>query len=111
MDKINDDFGDTDVMLVIGVNDIVNSIALEPGSAIAGMPVLHTRKSKQVVVSKHGMSSGYADVPNLMFYMPGTKMLFGDAKDSCEGLFHTIHNCHVTNMHFAAIKSGLEARG
>ncbi|KAN0116649.1 NAD(P) transhydrogenase beta subunit domain containing protein [Russula decolorans] len=93
MDEINDDFNDTDVTLVIGANDTVNPIALESGSAIAGMPVLHAWKSKQVVVMKRGMSSGYADVPNPMFYMPGTKMLFGDAKDSCE-----------------AIKRGLEAR-
>ncbi|KAI0046159.1 PNTB-domain-containing protein [Auriscalpium vulgare] len=93
MDEINDDFSETDVTLVIGANDTVNPIALEPGSAIAGMPVLHAWKSKQVVVMKRGMSSGYADVPNPMFYMPGTKMLFGDAKDSCE-----------------AIKRGLETR-
>jgi H+-translocating NAD(P) transhydrogenase len=103
MDEINDDFSDTDVTLVIGANDTVNPIALEPGSAIAGMPVLHAWKSKQVIVMKRGMSSGYgtccsqitdwksdlpgyiADVPNPMFYMSGTKMLFGDAKDSCEG--------------------------
>ncbi|KAI0928676.1 hypothetical protein AcV5_006173 [Taiwanofungus camphoratus] len=86
MDEINDDFSDTDVTLVIGANDTVNPIALEPGSPIAGMPVLHAWKSKQVIVMKRGMSSGYADVPNPMFYMPGTKMLFGDAKDTCEGL-------------------------
>lgn len=59
MDEINDDFGDTDVTLVIGANDTVNPIALEPGSAIAGMPVLHAWKSKQVIVMKRGMSSGY----------------------------------------------------
>ncbi|KAJ3875929.1 NAD(P) transhydrogenase beta subunit-domain-containing protein [Lentinula edodes] len=94
MDEINDDFKDTDVTLVIGANDTVNPIALEPGSAIAGMPVLHAWKSKQVIVMKRGMSSGYADVPNPMFFMPGTKMLFGDAKDTCQ-----------------AIKQGLEARG
>ncbi|KAH8116781.1 NAD transhydrogenase mitochondrial precursor [Phellopilus nigrolimitatus] len=93
MDEINDDFTDTDVTLVIGANDTVNPIALEPGSAIAGMPVLHAWKSKQVIVMKRGMASGYADVPNPMFYMPGTKMLFGDAKDSCD-----------------AIKRGLETR-
>ena len=106
MDEINDDFKDTDVTLVIGANDTVNPIALEPGSAIAGMPVLQAWKSKQVIVMKRGMASGYglfctsnviqyyrmlrsdciaADVPNPMFYMPGTKMLFGDAKDSCDG--------------------------
>lgn len=59
MDEINDDFGDTDVTLVIGANDTVNPIALEPGSSIAGMPVLHVWKSKEVIVMKRGMSSGY----------------------------------------------------
>ncbi|KAI0807323.1 PNTB-domain-containing protein [Fomes fomentarius] len=93
MDEINDDFADTDVTLVIGANDTVNPIALEPGSSIAGMPVLHAWKSKQVIVMKRGMSSGYADVPNPMFFMPGTKMLFGDARETCE-----------------AIKKGLESR-
>ncbi|KAM5535172.1 hypothetical protein V8D89_011108 [Ganoderma adspersum] len=93
MEEINDDFGETDVTLVIGANDTVNPIALEAGSPIAGMPVLHAWKSKQVIVMKRGMSSGYADVPNPMFYMPGTKMLFGDARETCE-----------------AIKKGLEAR-
>ncbi|KAK3377530.1 NAD(P) transhydrogenase beta subunit-domain-containing protein [Podospora didyma] len=59
MDEINDDFGETDVTLVIGANDTVNPIALEPGSPIAGMPVLHAWKSKQVIVMKRGMASGY----------------------------------------------------
>jgi NAD(P) transhydrogenase len=59
MDEINDDFPDTDLTLVIGANDTVNPIALEPGSPIAGMPVLHAWKSKGVVVMKRGMSSGY----------------------------------------------------
>jgi len=86
MEEINDDFKDTDVTLVIGANDTVNPIALEPGSAIAGMPVLHAWKSKQVIVMKRGMSSGYADVPNPMFYMAGTKMLFGDAKETCDAI-------------------------
>ncbi|WYZ38617.1 hypothetical protein EsH8_III_000531 [Colletotrichum jinshuiense] len=85
MDEINDDFGETDVTLVIGANDTVNPIALEPGSPIAGMPVLQAWKSKQVIVMKRGMASGYADVPNPMFYMPGTRMLFGDAKVTCDG--------------------------
>lgn len=85
MDEINDDFSDTDLTLVIGANDTVNPIALEPGSPIAGMPVLHAWKSKQVIVMKRGLASGYADVPNPMFYMPGTRMLFGDAKVTCDG--------------------------
>ncbi|EJD54573.1 NAD(P) transhydrogenase, alpha chain [Auricularia subglabra TFB-10046 SS5] len=86
MDEINEDFSDTDVTLVIGANDTVNPIALEPGSAIAGMPVLEAWKAKNVIVMKRGMSSGYADVPNPMFFMPNTKMLFGDAKDTCDAL-------------------------
>jgi NAD(P) transhydrogenase len=85
MDEINDDFPETDVTLVIGANDTVNPIALEPGSSIAGMPVLHAWKSKNVIIMKRGMASGYADVPNPMFYMENTKMLFGDANDSCNG--------------------------
>ncbi|CAH0016943.1 unnamed protein product [Clonostachys rhizophaga] len=86
MDEINDDFSDTDLAVVIGANDTVNPIAMEKGSSIEGMPVLHAWKAKQVVVMKRGMASGYADVPNPMFYMPNTKMLFGDAKVSCEAI-------------------------
>lgn len=92
MDEINDDFSDTDVTLVIGANDTVNPIALEPGSPIAGMPVLNAWKSKQTIVMKRGMASGYADVPNPMFYMPGTRMLFGDAKTTCDALKASIES-------------------
>jgi hypothetical protein len=70
MDEINDDFTDTDVVLVIGANDTVNPIALEPGSAIAGMPVLNVWKAKQVVVMKRGMAAGECwllAVPGLEF--------------------------------------------
>ena len=63
MDEINDDFGDTDVTLVIGANDTVNPIALEKGSPIAGMPVLHAWKSKQVIVMKRSLASGYGELP------------------------------------------------
>lgn len=59
MEEINEDFSDTDVTLVIGANDTVNPIAMEPDSAISGMPVLHAWKSKEVIVMKRGMSSGY----------------------------------------------------
>ncbi|KND86706.1 NAD(P) transhydrogenase, mitochondrial [Tolypocladium ophioglossoides CBS 100239] len=86
MDEINDDFPDTDLTVVIGANDTVNPIAMEKGSAIEGMPVLHAWKSKQVVIMKRGMASGYADVPNPMFYMPNARMLFGDARTSCEAI-------------------------
>jgi NAD(P) transhydrogenase len=86
MDEINDDFPATDLAVVIGANDTVNPIALEKGSSIEGMPVLHAWKAKQVVVMKRSLGSGYADVPNPMFYMPNAKMLFGDAKVSCEAI-------------------------
>jgi hypothetical protein len=61
MEEINEDFSDTDVTLVIGANDTVNPIAMEPDSAISGMPVLHAWKSKEVIVMKRGMSSGYGE--------------------------------------------------
>lgn len=70
MDEINDDFADTDLTLVIGANDTVNPIALEPGSPIAGMPVLHAWKSKQVIVMKRGMSSGYGKLMCAFFVIP-----------------------------------------
>ena len=63
MDEINDDFSDTDLCIVIGANDTVNPIALEPGSAIAGMPVLNVWKSKNVVVMKRGMAAGESKNP------------------------------------------------
>jgi len=85
MDEINEDFGDTDVVLVIGANDTVNSAALEdPNSVIAGMPVLHVWNAKQCVVMKRSMASGYADVQNPIFFKPNTAMLFGDAKKTCD---------------------------
>jgi len=86
MDEINDDFPDTDLAVVIGANDTVNPIAMEKGSAIEGMPVLHAWKAKQVVIMKRSLGSGYADVPNPMFYMPNAKMLFGDARVTCEAI-------------------------
>lgn len=84
-DLSDDDYKDTDLTLVIGANDTINSGAMDPGSPIAGMPVLHVWLSKQVVIMKRGMASGYADIPNPVFYKPNTKMLFGDANDSCNG--------------------------
>jgi len=85
MDEINDDLPDTDVVLVIGANDIVNPSAQEdPDGPIAGMPVLEVWKSNATIVLKRSMATGYAGVDNPLFHRDKTKMLFGDAKDSIE---------------------------
>ncbi|WP_372440093.1 Re/Si-specific NAD(P)(+) transhydrogenase subunit beta [Nocardioides cavernae] len=82
MDEVNDDFPDTDVVLVIGANDTVNPAALEePGSPIAGMPVLEVWNAREVIVFKRSMATGYAGVQNPLFFKDNTQMLFGDAKD------------------------------
>ena len=93
MDEINEDFPDTDVVLVIGANDTVNPAAAEdPNSPIAGMPVLEVWKAGQVVVLKRGMASGYAGVENPLFFKDNTRMLFGDAKDSVDKLVSALRN-------------------
>jgi NAD(P) transhydrogenase subunit beta len=87
MDEINEDFPSTDVVLVIGANDIVNPAALEdPQSPIAGMPVLEVWKAKTVVVLKRSMASGYAGIDNPLFYKDNSLMLFGDAKKNVDAL-------------------------
>lgn len=85
MDEINDDFSDTDIVLVIGANDTVNPAALDdPQSPIAGMPVLEVWRAKQVIVFKRSMNTGYAGVQNPLFFKDNTLMLFGDAKQSVD---------------------------
>ncbi|KAL1140911.1 hypothetical protein AAG570_000839, partial [Ranatra chinensis] len=87
MDEINDDFPQTDLTLVIGANDTVNSAAQDdPNSIIAGMPVLRVWNSEQVIVMKRSLGVGYAAVDNPIFYKPNTSMLLGDAKKTCDSL-------------------------
>jgi NAD(P) transhydrogenase subunit beta len=85
MDEINHELPETDVVMVIGANDIVNPAAEDdPTSPIAGMPVLQVWKSKLVIVNKRSRAAGYAGIDNPLFYKPVTRMLFGDAKDAVE---------------------------
>jgi NAD(P) transhydrogenase subunit beta len=87
LDEINDDFASTSVVLVIGANDTVNPAAAEdPGSPIAGMPVLRVWEAENVIVFKRSMASGYAGVPNPLFWRENTHMLFGDAKERVEDI-------------------------
>ena len=87
MDEINADFPNTDAVLVVGANDIVNPSAQDdPNSPIAGMPVLEVWKAKTVVVFKRSMATGYAGVDNPLFFKENTRMLFGDAKKSVDDI-------------------------
>jgi NAD(P) transhydrogenase subunit beta len=91
MDEINDDFGDTDVVLVIGANDTVNPAALEdPASPIAGMPVLRVWEADDVIVFKRSMNTGYAGVQNPLFFRRNTAMLFGDARQRVEDILRAL---------------------
>jgi len=90
MDEINDDFASTDVVLVIGANDTVNPAAKEPGSPIAGMPVLEVWEAKKVIVFKRSMATGYAGVQNPLFFKENTDMLFGDAKETVQKILSHI---------------------
>ncbi|MDE1481601.1 Re/Si-specific NAD(P)(+) transhydrogenase subunit beta [Xenorhabdus bovienii] len=91
MDEINNDFTETDTVLVIGANDTVNPAAQEdPHSPIAGMPVLEVWKAQNVIVFKRSMNTGYAGVQNPLFFKENTQMLFGDAKASVEAILRAL---------------------
>ena len=92
MDEINDDFADTDVVLVIGANDTVNPAAMtDPNSPIAGMPVLKVWEAKTVVVFKRSMNTGYAGVQNPLFFKENSVMCFGDAKATVDEILHCLN--------------------
>jgi NAD(P) transhydrogenase subunit beta len=90
MEDINGEFGDTDVVLVLGANDVVNPAAKDPKSPIAGMPILEAYKARQVIVNKRSMASGYAGLDNELFYMDRTMMVFGDAKKVVEDMVKAV---------------------
>jgi H+-translocating NAD(P) transhydrogenase subunit beta len=91
MDEINDDLPDTDVVLVIGANDTVNPSAEDdPGSPIAGMPVIQVWRAKEVVIFKRSMAPGYAGVQNPLFFKENSAMLFGDAKERVEDILKAL---------------------
>ncbi|MBC8004085.1 MAG: NAD(P)(+) transhydrogenase (Re/Si-specific) subunit beta, partial [Verrucomicrobia bacterium] len=93
MESINPDMPNTDVVMVIGANDVVNPAAINtPGSPIAGMPIINAHLSKNIIVMKRGRGKGYAGIENELFFDPKTRLLFGDAKDTLQKLVSEIKN-------------------
>ena len=90
LDEINEDFARTDVVLVVGANDVVNPEAHNPESVIAGMPILDVDKAKSVTIMKRSLSPGFAGIDNPLFYMDHTLMFFGDAKSSMADLVREV---------------------
>jgi NAD(P) transhydrogenase subunit beta len=93
MEQANDEFKTTDVVLVLGANDVVNPAAKsDPASPIYGMPILEVEEAKSVIVNKRSMKPGYAGIENQLFFQPKTSMLFGDAKKALQDLVSEIKN-------------------
>ena len=90
MEDINSEFAQTDVVLVLGANDVVNPLALQKGSPIYGMPILEAYKARTVIVNKRSMAAGYAGLDNELFYMDKTMMVFGDAKGVVEAMLKAV---------------------
>jgi NAD(P) transhydrogenase subunit beta len=90
LEEINDDFGNTDAVLVVGANDVVNPAARNPESIIAGMPILDVDRARRVIVMKRSLSPGFAGIDNDLFYMENTLMFFGDAKESMSDLVREV---------------------
>jgi hypothetical protein len=90
MEDINGEFGQADVAIILGANDVVNPAAMIKGSAIYGMPILEAYKAKTIIVNKRSMAAGYAGLDNELFYMDKTMMVFGDAKKVVEDMVKAI---------------------
>ena len=90
LDEINDDFSNTDAVLIVGANDVVNPAARDPQSVIAGMPILDVDKARRVIVMKRSLSPGFAGIDNDLFYLDNTLMFFGDAKESMSDLVREV---------------------
>ena len=90
MEDINSEFGQTDVVFVLGANDVVNPAARTPGSPIFGMPILEAYKARNVIINKHSMAAGYAGLDNELFYMDKSMMVFGDAKKVVEDIVKSL---------------------
>ena len=92
LEEINDDFSNTDAVLIVGANDVVNPAARDPKSVIAGMPILDVDKARRVIVMKRSLSPGFAGIDNDLFYMDNTLMFFGDAKESMSDLVREVRS-------------------
>jgi NAD(P) transhydrogenase subunit beta len=93
MEDANAEFKSTDVVLILGANDVVNPAAkTDPASPIYGMPILEVEDAKHVIVNKRSMKPGYAGIENQLFFQPKTSMLFGDAKKALQDLLAEIRN-------------------
>ncbi|HPD54519.1 MAG TPA: NAD(P)(+) transhydrogenase (Re/Si-specific) subunit beta, partial [Bacteroidia bacterium] len=91
MEEVNPEFSSTDVVLVVGANDVVNPAAkTDPSSPIYGMPILEVENAQHIIVNKRSMNAGYAGIDNELFYNPKTSMLFGDAKDALTKLVNEL---------------------
>ena len=92
LDEINSQFANTDVVLVVGANDVTNPAARRPGNAVSGMPILDVDKARSIIVIKRSLGHGYAGIDNELYTNPRTAMLFSDAKRGLSALLTGLHS-------------------